>query len=213
MNTVEKEAPREELRQRIIEAARDLVGEEGLDALSMRALAERIAHSPGTIYLHFRDKEELLRSVMQEGFTRLGQCMIAEIDKVGLAAPPMEQFAATGRGYARFAIENTGYFKAMFMVPAVASLEACPPPGEDGYSGGNERRDFLVELMRAGQEAGQVALADAERATVVAWGLVHGLTSLYVSGHLADQVTSHAEFMELIEGAMDALRTGWEPRS
>ena len=56
-----REKAKEALRTRIVEAARDIVSEEGLDALSMRALAERIAYSPATIYLYFRDKEELLR--------------------------------------------------------------------------------------------------------------------------------------------------------
>jgi AcrR family transcriptional regulator len=47
MSTTEREAQREDLRERIVEAARDIVSEQGLDALSMRALGLRIGHSPG----------------------------------------------------------------------------------------------------------------------------------------------------------------------
>src|SRR5690606_39937486 len=49
-----REVAKEALRTKIVEAARDIVSEEGLDALSMRALAERIEYSPATIYLHFQ---------------------------------------------------------------------------------------------------------------------------------------------------------------
>lgn len=213
MSTVEKDAQREDLRERIVEAARDIVSEQGLDALSMRALAVRIGHSPGTIYLHFQDKDELLRSVMSEGFKRLGESMQREIEKVGEEAAPLERYAATGRAYARFALENTGYFRAMFEMPGVAQLEACPEVPESEPDGAEARSyEFAVELLRQASERGEADVGDPQRAAVVGWGLVHGLTSLYVSGHMADRVSTHEEFMDLVESAIQALGAGWRPR-
>lgn len=213
MSTTEREAQKEDLRERIIEAARDIVGEQGLDALSMRALAVRIGHSPGTIYHYFRDKDELLGSVMAEGFKRLGESMQREVEKVGPSAPPLEQYEATGRGYARFALENTGYFRAMFEVPGVAQLEACP----ERWDSGNPRAEATskhdaVELLRQASEAGEVEIEDPARSAVVGWGLIHGLTSLYVSGHLGEEAQTHEEFMELVESAIQALGDGWRTR-
>jgi AcrR family transcriptional regulator len=66
-----REREKEALRTLIIEAARDILSEQGLDALSMRAIAERIEYSPATIYLYFRDKDELIREVVCAGFERL----------------------------------------------------------------------------------------------------------------------------------------------
>lgn len=214
MSTVERETQREDLRERIVEAARDIVSEQGLDALSMRALAVRIEHSPGTIYLHFQDKDELLRSVMTEGFKRLARSMEREIEKVGGSATPLEKYAATGRAYARFALENTGYFRAMFKMPRVAQLEGCPESSpEDGPTAAHARsKESAVALIRAAVEAGEMEVADAERAAVVGWSLIHGLTSLYVSGHLGEQARSHDEFMDLVESAIQTLATGWRPR-
>ena len=213
MSTAEREAQREDLRERIVEAARDIVSEEGLDGLSMRALAVRIGHSPGTIYLHFQDKDELLRSVMAEGFRRLGEVMRAEIAKVGVEASYMDRYAATGRGYARFAVEQTGYFRTMFKLPRVAQLEACPELPPEALSEDYEAsKDHSVELLRKAAEAGQVSVDDPVRASTVGWGLVHGLTTLYLSGHLRDRAANNEEFMDLIESAIQALRTGWQPR-
>ncbi len=211
MSTAERETERGDVRERIVEAARDIVSEEGLDALSMRALGVRIGHSPGTIYQYFQDKDELLRSVMTEGFKRLGESMEAEVAKVGRDAPPLRRYAATGRGYARFALENTGYFRAMFKMPAVAQLEQCPEPGSelDILPASRNRGE---ELLRRAMESGEAAVGDPERAAVVGWGLIHGLTSLYLSGHLQERVSSHEEFMELIESAIEALGQGWLPR-
>ena len=48
------------LRQQILDAARALLVREGYDSLSMRRVAERIDYSPTAIYLHFKDKQELV---------------------------------------------------------------------------------------------------------------------------------------------------------
>ena len=213
MSTPEpREQRREDLRERIVEAARDIVSEQGLDALSMRALALRIEHSPGTIYLYFKDKDELLRSVMAEGFRRLGSSIRDELDRLDPDASPIQQYSATGRGYARFALENTGYFRTMFKMPKVAQLEGCPEEaGNPGEAQVESRVDLGAMIQRAAEQ-GQVAVSDPSRAAVMGWGLIHGLTSLYLSGHLNEVVGSHDEMMELIENAMDALYEGWRPR-
>ena len=204
-STTERDAQREDLRERIVEAARDIVSEEGLDALSMRA--------PGTIYHHFRDKEELLRSVMAEGHRRLAASVEAELAKLGEEVGPLGRYAAMGRGYARFALENTGYFRSMFKMPKVAYLEGCPERVERVPGVPSElSRSHGAELLRRASEAGEADVGDPSRAELVGWGLIHGLTSLYLSGHLQGQVNSHEEFMDLIESAIEAIGRGWLPR-
>jgi AcrR family transcriptional regulator len=212
MSTVEREAQREDLRERIVEAARDIVGEEGLDALSMRALGVRIGYSPATIYLHFRDKDELLRSVMEEGFKRLGAVVREEMSVLESEPSALDRLAATARGYARFALESTGYFHAMFKIPGVARLEGCPvaESGTTGALGAPLTAGDAADLLRQARTAGEAGIPDPDRAALMGWGLMHGLTSLYLSGHLADHVASHEEFMELIESAIEGLRAGWK---
>jgi len=209
VSTAERDAQTLDLRQRIVEAARDIVSEEGLDGLSMRALGVRIGYSPATIYHHFHDKDELLRSVMAEGFKRLGETVAQEMARqadVEDGGTSMSRLCATGRAYARFGLENTGYFRAMFRVPGVASMQGCPEPrrGE-----GEESTLGCCPVDRTLAVDG-LELPNPERAGVVGWGLMHGLTSLYLSGHLAGHVGSHEEFMELIESAIDVLRAGWK---
>src|SRR5438105_15317354 len=59
------------LRQQILDAARALLVREGYDSLSMRRVAERIDYSPTAIYLHFKDKQELVFSLCEESFAKL----------------------------------------------------------------------------------------------------------------------------------------------
>lgn len=53
----------ENLRERILEAAREALAADGWRALSMRALAQRVGVAPGTLYNYFSDKEEIVATL------------------------------------------------------------------------------------------------------------------------------------------------------
>src|ERR1700730_16018763 len=62
---------KEELRRVILDAAREIFVREGYESFSMRKLAEKIEYSPGSVYLHFKNKEELFECLVEESFARL----------------------------------------------------------------------------------------------------------------------------------------------
>ncbi len=200
-----REREKEMLRARIVEAARDLLSEQGLDALSMRAIAERIEYSPATIYLYFRDKEELTSEVIREGFRRMHGVMMEELTALPETASGAEQYGATGRAYARFATENAAFFRVMFELPSAAHVE-CPERAQ-----GPEETSFdrVVMAVEAGLRDGSIQGGDARRIALIGWGLVHGLTSLYLSGHLVDAAPDPVSFMGLVEEAIQTLGGGW----
>ncbi|MEX0912835.1 MAG: TetR/AcrR family transcriptional regulator [Gemmatimonadota bacterium] len=203
-----REREKEALRTLIVEAARDIISESGLDALSMRSIAERIEYSPATIYLYFRDKEELLGEVIHAGFDRMGEYIEEELTVVGPGADAAVEHRSLGRAYARFALENTAYFRVMFELPTVPHVtdgEACTHKPE-------RKAALLVDTIQRAIDAGLYQLEDAETGALIAWGLVHGLASLYVSGHFAPSVASPESFLNLVEKAMDTLGTGLVPR-
>ena len=63
-----REREREEVRTRILDAARELFASEGVDSVTMRRIADRIEYSPTAIYFHFRDKESLLAELCDYDF-------------------------------------------------------------------------------------------------------------------------------------------------
>jgi AcrR family transcriptional regulator len=56
-----REREQEQLRRKIFDAASELFAQEGYQNVSMRKIAERIEYSPTTIYLYFKDKNELFK--------------------------------------------------------------------------------------------------------------------------------------------------------
>jgi len=204
-----REREREQIRTRIVEAARDILSEQGLDALSMRGIAERIEYSPATIYLYFRDKNELIRSVVEDGFRRLREVMAEELAVEGPDADARRQHRATGRAYVRFALENTAYFRVMFELPTAAHVE-CPEVGEgEAPAVGESEWARVVRIVQKAIDQGTFRIADASRGAAIAWGLVHGLTSLYLSGHLGELAPTREAFEALVDEAMDSIFFGW----
>jgi AcrR family transcriptional regulator len=207
-----RERERVALRTRIVEAARDIVSGEGLDALSMRAIAERIEYSPATLYLYFRDKDEILREVVAEGFRRLGEESRAQLGLLGEDSDPAERHRSLGRAYARFALENTAYFRVMFELPSVARVTGSAECGGAAVpSEGSDAWCILVETLRRAIDEGRVRRADPAHAAFISWGLLHGLTSLYLGGHLSRVAGSQDEFFTLVEEAMETMRQGFRP--
>lgn len=201
-----REREREQLRQQIVDAARDLLLEQGLAGLSMRAIAERIEYSPATIYIYFKDKEELVREVVHTGFELMGVTVAAELERAGETASAREQYGAMGRAYARFAIENPAYFRVMFELPATAELSCVEPaPGSPADF------DAAVGMVARAVAEGDIGPVDPRRTALFGWGLIHGLTTLYLAGHLVGEVRTPEEFTELIEDAMRSIYAGWRP--
>src|SRR5687768_17234721 len=97
-----KQREKEEMRQLILEAARVIFLEKGYDQTSIRNIAEKIEYSPGTIYLYFKEKDEIFHALHEEGFSRL----IEQMQPLRFVENPYERLKAMGRIYMKFAQDN-----------------------------------------------------------------------------------------------------------
>ncbi|MEI6160783.1 MAG: helix-turn-helix domain-containing protein, partial [Roseococcus sp.] len=63
-------------RQRILDAAREVFAEEGLEGASLRAIAARAGYTPAALYFHFNSREaiyaELLRASLADLKSAIG---------------------------------------------------------------------------------------------------------------------------------------------
>src|SRR5919199_6408909 len=99
---------KQELRQEILDAARDLFLREGFENISMRKIAEKIEYSPTTIYLHFQDKADLLDCICEETLGKLQQRLAA----IGeLTADPLERLKIGLRTYIEFGLEHPNDYR------------------------------------------------------------------------------------------------------
>src|SRR5436190_10555635 len=107
-----KERHKEELKKEILEAAKSLFTQGGYDATSIRNIAEKIEYSPATIYLHYKDRDEIMHALHQEGFKML----VSYLSVIGTIADPFERLKAMGRAYIKFAMENPDMYDLIFVL-------------------------------------------------------------------------------------------------
>jgi AcrR family transcriptional regulator len=156
----------------IVEAARHLLAEGGLDALSMRAVASRVGISATAIYNYFENKQALIDRVVTQAFERFGAYQRQAIAE--LPAGSIERVRALGRAYIGFALENQEYFKVIFALRAERPRDIDELPGGGGY---HAFRQAVVEAM----ESGEMRQADPDLVVLYLWTHVHGLVTLFLA--------------------------------
>ncbi|MFN8535580.1 MAG: TetR/AcrR family transcriptional regulator [Dehalococcoidia bacterium] len=115
--------PRSELRKQrtratLLGAARTLFAERGFEATTIAAIGERAELGFGTFYLHFRDKDDVLRAVVEEGLAELRDQIDASS---GLIAPGGQAL----RVILRFAFAHRDLFRIILTTrTANAALDA-----------------------------------------------------------------------------------------
>src|SRR5258706_4035211 len=95
-----REREREEVRTKILDAARELFATEGYEAVTMRKIAERIEYSATAIYQHFEDKETLLAELCRHDFRQFS----THFARAAAIEDPIERLRAAGLAYFDFAV-------------------------------------------------------------------------------------------------------------
>src|ERR1700740_387799 len=94
---------KEQTRVNILDAAHDIVKEEGWPALSMRKIADKIEYTAPIIYEYFNNKDAILQELTRMGYVKLGAKMN---EAATLSTDPAGQLEAMWLAYWNFAFEN-----------------------------------------------------------------------------------------------------------
>ena len=164
---------KEQLRQQILSAARELFVNEGYESVSMRKIANKIEYSPTTIYLYFKDKVDLLDSVCQETLLHLLNTLEQlKKDK----NDSVETLRKSGRAYVEFGLKYPQDYKLTFVVRPQFQKGLGLQEGSIGEKVFNYLREMVSECVRQ-KIFRQV---DVETTGQVMWSAVHGVTLLLI---------------------------------
>ncbi len=168
---------KEELRQKILDTARELFVAQGYDGVTLRKIAEAIEYAPGTIYGYFKDKDDLIRALCMADWETFEQ----SFPRDAMPADPLDAIRALGAAYIRFALVHPNHYRLMFMTthpvePPAEALEKRGDPTRDGYA-------FLRQTGQRAIDAGVVRpeMCDAELLAQTLWAGVHGIASLEIA--------------------------------
>ena len=106
---------KEELRRVILDAAREIFVRRGYESFSMRKLAEKIEYSPGSVYLHFKNKEQLFECLVDESFAHLLKTLLA-LRNGNEWQDPVAELKKGMRAYVEFGLRNPNDYRFAFML-------------------------------------------------------------------------------------------------
>src|SRR5215471_4890744 len=109
---VRRAREKDNIREDILDAARALFVKQGYEHVSIRKIAEKIEYAPGTIYLYFRDKAEILERLCDETFSKLMQRMRAIHDD---HSDPLDGLRRGLRTYIQFGLDNPNHYIVTFV--------------------------------------------------------------------------------------------------
>jgi AcrR family transcriptional regulator len=164
---------RQETRERILEAAREMFVELGYEATTMRAIADRIEYTPTAIYHHFRNKEALLSELCAQDFRALATAF----QRIGRIEDPVERLRRAGRTYVEFGLEHPMQYQLMFMTrkPPDIMKEIRPDPSEGAFA---FLRETCADMIASGRLRPEYQ--DPNELALMAWSAVHGFLALRI---------------------------------
>ena len=180
------------LRQALIDAAAEVLEDEGADAVTFRGLARALGVSHAAPGHHFTDRAGLLAELAADGYRGLADAMAVAMED----AEPEDWLRLTGLAYVRFAVANPERYRMMFASRLVG--EDCPERLRNESS-----RAYLLLLRAAHRRDPDVDPASyrPQVEELAAWSLVHGAVMLWLDGQLGPTVDRDG-FLSLAESML-----------
>ncbi|RZK75472.1 MAG: TetR/AcrR family transcriptional regulator [Pedobacter sp.] len=160
---------KEETRENILDAALEIVKEEGWQSLSMRKIADKIEYTAPIIYEYFANKEGILLELTRTGYIILGKDLrdtMAEIEN------PAERLEAMWIAYWNFAFENKELYRLMYGVDMVCCEMTKSMP--EAEASNRLFFDAIEKLITPKNNTEEFVC----RKFYTFWSIIHGLISI-----------------------------------
>jgi AcrR family transcriptional regulator len=188
----------EELRRLILDASREIFVSHGYESFSMRKLAKKIEYSPGSVYLHFKNKEELFERLVDESFARLHKTLLALRNRKQ-RQDPVEELKKGLRAYVDFGLRNPNDYRFAFMLR---------PPIEKRPYKVHAAFDALRSMVQRCLEEGRFREVNVDSTSQALWASAHGVTSLLIQRPRFPWAPKNELIAQIIATAIDGLVAG-----
>jgi AcrR family transcriptional regulator len=186
-----------DLRRALIDEAVRTIQVQGVEALTLRAVAQTIGVSRTAMYRHFADKAALLAAVAGEGFGTLRRALTDAWERAGHGRRGFDEM---GVAYVMFAVDHPSYYRVMFGGYVATGVNDAQLASE-----GAGAFQVLVDALVEQQQHGLVRSDDPQQLALFIWSLVHGVAMLAIDGQLQHR---EVDTEALARYAVDRLRTG-----
>ncbi|MGB3777467.1 MAG: TetR/AcrR family transcriptional regulator [Tunicatimonas sp.] len=191
-----KEREKAEMRELILSTAAEIFLDNGFEKTSIRNIAEAIEYSPATIYLYFKDKNDLFFALSEEGFRRFFE----HLKRIPQDVPPIEKLRHLGSLYLEFALNNPAYYDLMFILRAPMATEE----NEVSWNLGKKNHEVLTNLVDECLAHGHFKGQNPDQVAFMLWSFVHGLVSFRIRDRM--KMYDPTKHDEITNGAFDMFQ-------
>lgn len=172
-----KQREKEAIRNKILETAYQIFLEKGYDGTSIRTISDAIEYSPATIYLYFKDKNDIFIQLQNKAFDLLYE----KLEATKTIVQPFERLLAVGKVYLNFAFDNPQYYDLMFIDNA--HLQAFKDEST-AWKRGHQLYKTIEEIVEACLVAKQIKGEDYKVVAFMFWSYIHGQCALLIRKRL-----------------------------
>jgi AcrR family transcriptional regulator len=189
-----RERYRVALRRSILDAAREEFVQHGYYGVSMRALAEKVGCSHGNLYVHFKDKDAIFDSLVEESFEQFAEGLRKVPDSVR-RGDPVEFLRKAGRAYVEFGLENASAYEFAFILRRPGERPRKP----------HVTYERMRALVQRCIDEKRFRRMDADAAGQAVWAAAHGITSLLILRPAFPWTHKEKLIGQVIDSAIDGL--------
>jgi AcrR family transcriptional regulator len=192
---------KEEFRREILNSAHELFIDDGYEKFSMRRLAEKIDYSPTTIYLYFKNKDDLLLAICEE----VAEQFLTRLRHIrSVQSKPLEALRQAMLYLVEFAFDNPNQYKVFFLTrPNVYGTQ------EEFMTRESMARNSYFEFRRMVQECveeGKLRHMDVDVLTQVLATAPHGLIAMTLYHNSFPWADRKVLAAALVDGLLKGLR-------
>lgn len=216
---IEERKAREKQKRRndILEAAENVIFSKGLDQATMDEIADEAELSKGTLYLYFKNKNDLYLAICERGSAMLNQRLSKVITR---DEPGIELIRHLGEAYIDFVKTYPNYFNAFLYYESYENVQELEDSKSAQVCEDNVREamTYIVRALQIGMQDGSIDSSYNPRELAVQiWGSTRGLIQLShmkQSGHytsLFDEM--NVDVKDTFEGFIDLVLRGIQAES
>lgn len=165
-----KERDRLEMREMILQSAHSLFLDKSFEEISIRNIADAIEYSPATIYLYFKDKNEIFYALQGEAF-KIFNSYVADVVSID---NPFDRLIELARKYISFTFTHPKYYNIMFIMESPMNCDE----NSENWKEGARAHEFLETIVEACKAEGHFKNQETRVISFMIWSFMHGMCSL-----------------------------------
>ena len=192
-------------KAQILDTARVLLLEKGLNATSINQIAKRAELSVGAIYFYYKSKEDLYAELQVEGLELLNQTIRQSVQE---QSSPEESIRNIAIAYLKFSEEDKNYFDIINYFLASPEPIFSPELKIQIDERGKNNLTILTDIISKGIHDGLFKAVDPRRQAIILWSTLHGMIQFKkLEKTILAKENHQSLYLEAVERFLDGQRS------